>query len=724
MKFTSLLLISILLFFSLSYAVQGSQPKFSIPSDLVNLFDRVVESVTKKYGGSQCVMEYIAALKDSTHFLELFDASGKIPDGILQGDFMSWGSFDACKALPTDHYCLFSAKIASINKTPSNSTKIFKKRLSTSIKTASNTTSGISLSELPAFSWGLCVPNSCSESDLQAVAEFIKTVVNETFHYELSFSQEQFTCIPKYTLDAGSIVVIFVFSLLGALVILSTIFDLYYPHLLARKKALEEEKSLLKEEAQTEKKEEKPSRVLNLLRSFSLIHNLPRLLNTNTKGQITCLNGVRVLSICWVMIGHTYDWSLPLIKNPATQLALAKKMSFQFVTNAWFSVDSFLFLSGFLLAYLTIRELNRKGRMPWLLFYFHRFWRLTPVYLFVILLFWKLNVFWVDGPSSLPMTPEADVCATYWWTNMLYINNFYPGRDNMCVGASWYLAIDMQYFALSPILLLTYYKSRIAGWILTFLLLLGSWIATAIITYKYNFKGDTVENFLDPNSNYMDAYYNKPYTRVSPYLVGFITAYIYLALQERRDKEAAAAASANQLIVNDEDSNLARLPAPTPVPAPRKDDLNIHLEPHVANGIMGSSILVMILLLYCTYTSTNYGWNTVTDIIYATFSRFIWGIGLAMMVFVCATGNGGWVNRILSHHVFTILSKLTYSTYLVHSLVLNALFYNFNEPIYYHDFLWMTYSAGTISISFACALVLVLLVEMPVINLEKVLLGH
>jgi len=48
-----------------------------------------------------------------------------------------------------------------------------------------------------------------------------------------------------------------------------------------------------------------------------------------------------------------------------------------------YSVDQFLFLSGFLVTYLFLKtaETHAVGLKTWFLFYFHRIWRLTPPYM-------------------------------------------------------------------------------------------------------------------------------------------------------------------------------------------------------------------------------------------------------------------------------------------------------------------------------------------------------
>lgn len=51
-----------------------------------------------------------------------------------------------------------------------------------------------------------------------------------------------------------------------------------------------------------------------LLLSFSLYQNLPLIVNTSQpKGAIGCLNGLRVIAMCCVILGHTYVASFTLI---------------------------------------------------------------------------------------------------------------------------------------------------------------------------------------------------------------------------------------------------------------------------------------------------------------------------------------------------------------------------------------------------------------------------
>ena len=50
-----------------------------------------------------------------------------------------------------------------------------------------------------------------------------------------------------------------------------------------------------------------PDTKTQILQSFSLISNTMKMLNmTSTPKGMKCLNGIRVISMSWVILGHTY----------------------------------------------------------------------------------------------------------------------------------------------------------------------------------------------------------------------------------------------------------------------------------------------------------------------------------------------------------------------------------------------------------------------------------
>lgn len=125
---------------------------------------------------------------------------------------------------------------------------------------------------------------------------------------------------------------------------------------------------------------------------------------------------------------------------------------FQPLLNATLSVDTFFFISGLLTVYVSWSRIVRTKSLPFLTFVSMRYMRLTPSYAAIIafsLVFPLLS----SGPIwRESVQPVASTCYQSWWTNLLYINNFFQ-TDKLCLMHSWYLANDMQFHVFALIFL-------------------------------------------------------------------------------------------------------------------------------------------------------------------------------------------------------------------------------------------------------------------------------
>ncbi len=133
---------------------------------------------------------------------------------------------------------------------------------------------------------------------------------------------------------------------------------------------------------------------------------------------------------------------------------------FQFIANGTFSVDVFFVMSGFLLCFVLLKSLAKaKGVLRWGLVYFHRWWRLSPLYYFVVFYAAAVGDMMATGPLK-GIFVMGKPCRQSWWSNLLYINNFTPRQQSLsCITWSWYLALDMQFFLLSvPIVYALFHK--------------------------------------------------------------------------------------------------------------------------------------------------------------------------------------------------------------------------------------------------------------------------
>jgi hypothetical protein len=57
-------------------------------------------------------------------------------------------------------------------------------------------------------------------------------------------------------------------------------------------------------------------------------------------------------------------------------------------------------------------------------YYFHRFWRLTPLYMIVLLFSAFVSRNLGNGPFYPNDGFEIEMCRDTWWTNLIYLNNF------------------------------------------------------------------------------------------------------------------------------------------------------------------------------------------------------------------------------------------------------------------------------------------------------------
>lgn len=53
------------------------------------------------------------------------------------------------------------------------------------------------------------------------------------------------------------------------------------------------------------------------------------------------------------------------------------------------------------------------------------FFRLTPTYFIILMIYTNLFHYFAEGPFMLDRISDVDNCASEWWRNLLYINNLF-----------------------------------------------------------------------------------------------------------------------------------------------------------------------------------------------------------------------------------------------------------------------------------------------------------
>lgn len=192
-----------------------------------------------------------------------------------------------------------------------------------------------------------------------------------------------------------------------------------------------------------------------------------------------------------------------------------------------------------------------EGRLPtsnWKL-YLGRMVRLWPLYVFTLLFFWRFMVlFGGDGPMFFQYEEHAQCGKSFIW-HMLYLNNIVPwGKRDACMQWTWYLACDVQFFMLIPLLVTLYYHSKPKFWLSIGLL----WFLSSLICMIVILKNDFSASFFTYKDTYWTVYYEKPWARLPAYLIGIICGCSYYTYKH---EQMMAAGSIRQRVQDNGSDN-------------------------------------------------------------------------------------------------------------------------------------------------------------------------
>ncbi|XP_052816345.1 nose resistant to fluoxetine protein 6-like [Mya arenaria] len=420
--------------------------------------------------------------------------------------------------------------------------------------------------------------------------------------------------------------------------------------------------------------------------AFSAYSNGVKILSTvQGAGSLGALNGIRFLSMAWVILGHTYFFASGFDANLGVFFYdELQKPSFSAVINASVSVDSFFTLSGVLVAYLTLRELkkvNGARGLNWFMFYFHRFWRLTPPYMLVIMVGTVLLPYIVSGPFWIEGEfPFMSGCRKFWWTNLLYVNN-YVHTDDTCLGWSWYLANDMQFYIISPLILLPLFYNVFAGAACGFVLIAASTAAIWVIDVNHEYSAQSALPFAPhaKDTNFTKNLYFPSYARVGPYVLGLFAGYLLY-----------------------------------------KTNCKLRI-PKVMNFLgWFLSFSVICTVIYSPYSDErNHILSLQESAAYLSLHRTGWGLAMVWIIVTCCTGHGGWINQLLSWRGFIPLSRLTYCAYLIHPLVMVTFYSSRRQLTYFTQFELIYLFLGHMTMTYGLSFIVSLVFEAPMMGLEK-----
>lgn len=434
-----------------------------------------------------------------------------------------------------------------------------------------------------------------------------------------------------------------------------------------------------------------------LTQAFSLIGRsgtLTKLVELPPSKPTDCLNGLRVLAMAWIILGHSFlmpegvsGYLNPqdITSSPLNTASAESNPLLMIIIQAEQSVDTFFFLSGFLLSHLMLKELQHRGAHP-LLAILLRYFRLTPSLALAMLVYYGILPYLAFGPFAATLQDSIfRRCDGSWWSELTYTMNFIPfDSDKVCMGWTWYLGDDMIFFLLGSAVVPIYHRRKKLGWLLLVCLIGLSMGATAWLIARYHLSPYVFDSHYTQYSYYA---YSKPYTRAPAYFVGISTAWFLQMLENKGVTRETQPCERRQLLAT-------------------------------SAAVAAVAILCLVVFIPATdFGKRKNSWNDFESILLLDVGRVAWALAWAVITVLCYYGYLPLTNAFLSHPGWTPFVRLTYGAYLLHPLVIklaagtSVQYYTFSGMEVCYRFI------GNCLMAYASAIALWCLIERPIMTL-------
>lgn len=603
--------------------------------------------------------------------LRLLDASGKYPTGALQATKSDFGAFDECletEVKDSHGYVAARGQYCNLLYFAGNSSDFANYILAAMSVVHPRITqfkSYIANPQAPAFRLGLCVLNDCTEAELQ---ELINAVVPEG----LDFRVEDCVTGEFPSLSRTQIIITSTLGAIAFMIVLGTLTDV----LTSRTNA---------------KHSKCVAFLIETLKSFSLVSNTRMMLSiAKDKGSDSYsyrfFHGVRFLSIAWVVVGHCYGSPSDTWSRNINNIIFADIWVTMIPPAGFIGVDTFFFLSGFLLAY-AVEKQKRSGPILFVVAVVRRYIRTMVPPFFVIMCMYMLPAL-TSGPDAKSFFDKfSDEVKQHWKTILLQVDNYnheYDGSGKLpIIPHFWYLSLDFQYFLVSLIILLVFKsKPRCTIAIFALLTLVGcaasTWHVAGNETPPFIVVVDeSISNFFET----MYFYYFYPHYHAACYFTGPIT---FLLLERfRKIKMSKVTQLAGWCIA-------------------------------IACGLC---CIFMKLSWYKTKYPTTEFWKLST----AFFDRLLWSFFMIWLTLACATGRGGFLGKFLSWGAFAPMARLAFGVYIIHLPFIQLALHISRERMYLSHFIVASFCFSTLAWSYILSYFLFIFCEAPVGKLDKLL---
>ncbi|XP_055087649.1 O-acyltransferase like protein [Periophthalmus magnuspinnatus] len=557
---------------------------------------------------------------------------------------------------------------------------------------------------------GICVPDSCTEEDVQLLvlqdmlkfgrasllAPFPSILVNDSTQEVLLIH-----CVPDTVApNMLEVTCLFVCCMMVAIPLAASLFTAITTWQRSREVSPAEQSSSLKTGlglygtmTSSTNSSSGPNTHTFPLQSGSLIEAFS--LQTTTQGVLSTsssiagraypsLHGIRVLSLLWIMCGHSAQYpiiaSIDNYKNWKKAFESSPLYVFSLSGPVFLAVDTFLLLGGLLSARSLLSSIQRADdtlSLSVVIHYlFSRIKRIQPLHIFITCLTIGLMsvVHW--GPYWFPFVNTIMDCKSYWWANLLLVSNLLPVHE-ICVPWTWYLSLDFQCYTTTPLLVFLYRLNKSVFGVVAGGLLLATTVTSSVTTALWHLP--VFHTKIMTSENYV-FYYLRPYTRYGPFLIGIMTG-IFLTTK-------------------------------------KGPFLNQKWKAVVGWLCCLSGLALLVGLAYVLREAPSH--PSVPHALYQGLHRPLWALAITWIILACEGGYGGFVNNFLSSHFWMPFSNISFACYLTHPVFIIIYIGLQETPIHYSDINFMYLFLSNAVLTLMAASVLCVLVEKPYVLLKTI----
>lgn len=351
---------------------------------------------------------------------------------------------------------------------------------------------------------------------------------------------------------------------------------------------------------------------------------LKEIFHDQDKGHMAPLNGVRALSIIFVIAFHGFFFSQYAFSDKTLYVQFSDNLPWwlAWIRRGDMGVDIFFVLSAFLIGSQLFVEYNKSSGINYRWFYIKRFLRIYPLYIFAIILYI------LSGKN-----------AEFFWANLLAVNNLIDIKK-ILIPWSWSLSVEIQFYLVCPLLVMMFGKAKYkVTWFTLLLVLSFAWSAGVVFIEPELLKNSMMDILVgkeqrDLGFYYMENLYVLPQARFPSFYCGLLAAWLW---------------------VNRQDEIISMI-----------QRYRVFLPLVSVLALAG----VVLLASYNVFkpVSTFNEFDASFHVINMVAGRFVFSAFVTVLIIISlARVKGGlWVNHFFSQPIFYPIAKVSYSMYLFH----------------------------------------------------------